>query len=203
MIFWCIPFGGLIQTEIYFNIFACLSFRLGVEILNRNDFLRLNHDMSRRRPEIMYNETAENILMNDDILSIDMEMDSASVQNATENNQPDSITYAYSALNGNTLSTTSMTLSLKSLNKLNVCALADDSIIPTFEWKDTFYFSANVVDALKLMYKDKMDPLCSYGWPHTMRGNSLLTIGNHTRTTMMCIPTICAIVWVRFFFLSY
>lgn len=156
--------------------------------------------MSRRRPEIMYNETAENILMNDDILSIDMEIDSASVQNATENRQPDSITYAYSALNGNTLSTTSMTLSLKSLNKLNVCALADDSIIPTFEWKDAFYFFPNVVDTLKLMYKDKMDPLCSYGWPHTMRGNSLLTIGNHTRTTMMSIPTICAIVWVRFFF---
>lgn len=29
------------------------------------------------------------------------------------------------------------------------------------------------------------------------RGNSLLTIGDHHRTTKMCIPTICTVVWVR------
>lgn len=153
-------------------------------------------------------EMAENILMNDDVLSNDMQIDNVSVRsnlNVTQNrHQPShSGTQANSALNGHTLSTTSMTLSVKSLNKLNVLAITDDVVDPTSEWKNTFYFSPSTTKVLQKIYHNQIDPLCSYAWPHIMRGNSLITIGNHHQTTMMCLPTLCTKVSVSYLFVFF
>lgn len=131
--------------------------------------------------------------MNDD--PMDMQMDSVSVREPAQIHQPSqSGTNGHSTLNNITLSTVSVTLSVKSLNKLNVLAITNATVTPSLEWRDLFYFSDTMKKCLKRIYRNEIDSLCSYGWPHIMQGNSLLLIGEQLRNQMLCLPTFCTIV---------
>lgn len=171
-IFYIVGWKSTLEKWWVYKVIQCVFLISAVEILTRKDFLRLNHELSWRRTEVPINETAENILMNDDVLSIDMRAANTSARNtvnATQNRHPtQSGTNDNSALNGYSLSSTSMTLSVKSLNKLNVLAITDDVVSPTTEWKNAFYFSELTISVLKQSYRNEIDPMCSYGWPHIL-----------------------------------
>lgn len=145
-------------------------------------------------------EMAEYIWMNDDdpMSFNDTQLDiTLGPDGPTLVRQPsNSGTHGNSALTGHTMSTVSMTLSVKSLNKWNVLAITENVVVPSKEWKDTFYFRDKIRACLKRLYRDRIDPLCSYGWPHIMRGLSLLMIGERDRNTMLVLPTLCTIVYV-------
>lgn len=156
----------------------------------------MNHELNIPQDnDISFDENAERIWYDEDEDEVDMRIDSASVQTApSQNRQPSHTgTYGNSALNGCTLSTVSVTLSLKSLSRLNVLAITDDVVKPSREWKDVSYFQ----DRLKTyLNRNDINAVCSYGWPHVMRGNSLLLMGKRRNNMMLCLPTICSKVYV-------
>lgn len=138
-----------------------------VEVLNREDFLRLNHELRMpKSDDIFYDENAERIWIGEDSTSSDMKCDNASVQTTpSQNLQPSHTgTYGHSALNGYSLSTVSVTLSVKSLNRWNVLAITDEEVTPSREWKDVFYFPDKLKSYLKRVYRNEINSLCSYGW---------------------------------------
>lgn len=169
------------ESEYFFHISL-----LDVEILNREDFLRLNHEltMPNENEEILVDDgMIERIWWNDDdSISLDDQNNNTAVQNELihtesvyEHELPvaevlpsRSGTNGNSTLNGITLSTVSVTLSVKSLNRCNLISITDDVVTPTKEWKDTFYFKPRMRNCLKFLYRETIDPLCSYGWPHIM-----------------------------------
>lgn len=153
------------------------------------------------RAEGQIDEMAEYIWMNDDdpmaFNDTQIDIPSSLDETPTRNQQQSqSGTHGNSALTGHSMSTVSMTLSVKSLNKYNVLAITDNIVDPSKEWKDTFYFKDNVQAFVKRWYQNQLDPVCSYGWPHIMRGNSLLMIGKRYRNVMLVLPTFCTIVYV-------
>ncbi|XP_055299568.1 uncharacterized protein LOC129567060 isoform X2 [Sitodiplosis mosellana] len=172
-----------------------------VKTLEKDDFFRLNHEITMPRAEDQIDEMAgyHNIWMDaDDPMSFD---DAQQIEIASGNDEPErqpppsqSGTHGNSALTGHSMSTVSMTLSIKSLNKWNVLAITHDVVVPTKDWKDTFYFKDQIRSCLKRLFRDKIDPLCSYAWPTIMRGNSCLMVGERDRNTMLVLPTICTIV---------
>lgn len=159
--------------------------------------MRLNHELKiPHNDEISFDENAERIWHDED--EVDMQYENASIQTApSQNLQPSQTgTYGNSAFNGYSLSTVSVTLSVKSLNRWNVLAISDDEVKPSHEWKDVFYFPEQLRMYLKRVYRDEMNAICSFGWPHVMRGNSLFLIGKRLNNMMLCLPTICTNVYV-------
>lgn len=159
--------------------------------------MRLNHELNIPREEdTAFDENAERIWYDED--EVDMRLENNSTQTApSQNRQPSHTgTYGNSALNGYTLSSESVTLYVKSLNRLNVLAITDDEVTPTRDWKDMFYFPNRLQSYLKHIYRNEINAICSYGWPHIMRGNSALVIGKRLNNIMLCLPTICATIYV-------
>lgn len=170
--------------------------------------MRLNHELSMPRESPIIDGSIERIWFNDDvddsITEDNVPVDNASIRDetSTHTHQPShSGTYGNSFLNSiyNTLSTISVTLSVQLLNKCNVLAITDDDVTPSLDWKDLFYFKDKLQLCIQHLYRNQIDPLCSYGWPHIMRGNSLLLIGNQFCNMMLCLPTICSTVHVCIF----
>lgn len=154
------------------------------------------------RAEDQIDEMAGHIWMDvDDPMAFD---DTQQIEIVSNNDEPvarqpppsQSGTHGNSALTGHSMSTVSMTLSIKSLNKWNVLAITHDHVNPTKDWKMTFYFSDQMRSVLKRLFREVIDPLCSFGWPTIMRGNSCLMLGDRDRNTMLVLPTICTIVHV-------
>lgn len=173
-----------------------------MKILNKDDFLRLNHEITQPRAEEAIDEMAEYIWMNDDDpmsfedRQIEIGTEAIPEEPAQNRQHSQSGTHGHSALTGHSMSTVSMTLSVKSLNKWNLMKITHAIVDRTNQWKDTFYFKDKVRDCMKRLYRDRIDPMCAWGWPHIMRGNSLLMIGERERNTMQILPTICSTVWV-------
>ncbi|XP_031623585.1 uncharacterized protein LOC116340951 isoform X2 [Contarinia nasturtii] len=198
--------------EIKVALLAQENYINDVGILNREDFLRLNHEltMPREHEEIVIDdEMIERIYWNDDeSITFDGQIDNTPARNESVRNtsihnmsvQNESVqpsrsgTYGNSTLNGISLSTLSVTLSVKSLNRCNVLVITDDIVTAARDWADVFYFNNQMRTCLKHLYRGAIDPLCAYGWPHIMRGNSLILIDEHFRNKMLCLPTLCTIV---------
>lgn len=164
-----------------------------VEVLNRQDFLRLNHELSIPHvDEILYNEDDERIWLGEDG---DDELTKCSASVKTAQTQSGKHSNTFHTI-GQSLSTVSVTLSVKSLNRWSVVAITDDDVTPSQEWKDVVYFQDNLKKYLVQLYQHQMNLLCSYGWPHVMRGNSLLLIGKRLNNNVQCLSTVCSIVHV-------
>lgn len=164
--------------------------------LGKNDFWSLHHEFTLRVAEdITIDETIEQIWMSDD--SKNVHFDATSVNDSAENNHTNqSETCGNSTMNSIALSHVTVTLSLHSLLRLNVMAISDDPVAPTSIWENAYYFSERLKYCLKKLYRNEMDPLCSFAWPHIMRGNSLILIGENFRNKILCMPTLCSIVHV-------
>lgn len=181
-------------------------------MLDREDFLRLNHEMAFRvdygnEMRIDDDEVAhaERIFLNDDILpSVDLEVEDHSDladdcqkrENYSQQHSRSNVSssYAVSGINGNLLSEETNTLSVKLLNIMNVLNITSDEITPAEKWDDIYYFTSQAKQFLKRkIASNEIDPQCSYGWPHIMRTNSLLLIGEPIKNLLLCLPTVCSI----------
>lgn len=202
-------------------MFIFLKFtNLDVHTLDHEDFLRLNHQMALTRFDsdnemgIADDEIAkaERIYLNDETLSsIELELELEEQSDQVDSRQKRdscsqnpcshvSSSLAISGINGNSLSEETNTLSVKLLNKLNVLILTSDEITPVEKWEDMSYFTPQAKKFLKRFYSNEIDRQCSYGWPHVMRTNSLILIGEPVKNLLLCLPTVCSIK-VRPFFL--
>lgn len=191
-----------------------------ISLLDREDFLRLNcqlafrvdfeNEMAIEDDEIA---NAERIFLDDDVLSsIDLELEekpSDQVDNCQkhENRSQHSRSHASSSLaisgiTGNLLSEETNTLSVKLLNNMNVLNITSDEVTPVKNWDNITYFTSQAKQFLKRkIATTEIDPQCSYGWPHVMRTNSLLLIGEPIKNLLLCLPTVCSIK-VNIFFLG-
>lgn len=144
-----------------------------VDVLNREDFMRLNHELCFWPPdEVDFDENAaERIWANDDPMSsIDLEFESSFQQdispqngqssqhgaqgysdqheNASQHSQHHPSTHSgtqgYISIAESSMSTDSMTLSVKTLNKLNLLVITEDDVVQTQQWSDAFYFTKQV-----------------------------------------------------------
>lgn len=195
------------DLSVYFNLISIFVFLLDVRPLNRDDFLRLDNvqkiwlqidDADVNNVDEF--EFAERILVEEDPVTLmNLNFESVSQQEILLHHQQasQSSVQGYSGLNSSSLSTMSMTLSVKSLNKLNAIIVTDDEVVPVKEWRDISYFSDRMKQFLMQFYQYGIDLQCAYGWPHIMRTNSLLLIGHTNPNTLLCLPTICTTVWVR------
>lgn len=141
----------------------------------------------------------------DQQFSVDLQLESASRLAASSQNLQSihSGTQGLSSIAESSLSTVSVTLSVKTLNKLNVLVITEDDVMPTQKWSDAFYFNNQMKLCLSKLFPNGIEPQCSYGWPHIMRSNSLLLIGEPNRNSLLCLPTICSFVHVSSFFLLF
>lgn len=184
--------------------------------LDREDFFRLNHHMafqtgSDNEMEMSDDEVAvaDRIYQNDETLSpIDLELErdsypvdcSQSLGNRSQHAKSHaSSSLAVSGINSNSLSEETNTLSVKLLNKLNVLIITSDEVTPAEKWHKIGYFTQQTKTFLKHYFVDGIDRQCSYGWPHIMRTNSLLLIGEPMKNLLLCLPTVCSIKVSNFF----
>lgn len=143
---------------------------------------------------------------NDHQFSDDLLFDSVSQAAASRNHQSThSNAQVLSSIAESSLSTVSLTLSVKSLNKLNVLVITENDVIPTTSWSEAFYFRNQMKLTLTKMLKNGIEPQFSSGWPHIMRSNSLLMIGDPNANFLLCLPTVCEIVHVNsdFYFINF
>lgn len=181
---------GLLDREDFFRLHHQLAFRMGYD----NEMAIEDNDMAN----------AERIFLDDEVSSsLDMELGTESNQvnscQQRENRSQHSRSHvssslAISGINGNLLSEETSTLSVKLLNNLNVLNITADEITPAKKWEDVGYFTSQANQFLKRkMACNDIDPQCSYGWPHIMRTNSLLLIGEPVKNLLLCLPTVCSI----------
>lgn len=180
-----------------------------VRPLDREDFLRLNHNFTGLR--MIFNNDkaieddneiakAERIFLNDDTLS-SLELENDEVDYSTQRKRCDSkqpyshvsSSLVISGFNGNALSEETNTLSVKLLNKLNVIIIASDEITPTETWNEVGFFTKETNAFLMQFYRNGIERQCAYGWPHMMRTNSMFAIDEPVKNLMMCLPTVCSI----------
>lgn len=172
--------------------------------------MRLNHHMAFRSDSDNEMATAddemanaEHIFMNDETLSsIDLKLEKQSDQvdscqkHESCSEHPCShatSSLAISGINGNSLSEETNTLSVKLLNKLNVLIITSDEITPVEKWEEMSYFTSQAKTFLKRFYSNEIDRQCAFAWPHIMRTNSLLLIGEPIKNLLLCLPTVCSI----------
>lgn len=134
----------------------------------------------------------------DERFSFDLQLESASHLAASSQNlqSTHSGTQGLSSIAESSLSTVSLTISVKTLNKLNVLVITENDVMPTKKWSDAFYFNKQMRMCLSKLFPNGVEAQCSYGWPHIMRSNSLLLIGEPNRNLLLCLPTICSVVHV-------
>lgn len=154
---------------------------------------------------------AERIYQDDDLLSsIDLEMEgksdhadddeSCEYRSQQHSRSHVSSSLAISGINGHLLSEETNTISVKLLNVLNVLNITSDDVTPVERWGDMGYFTSEAKQFLqRKMACNEIDPQCSFGWPHVMRTNSLLLIGEPVKNLLLCLPTVCSIKVSHFF----
>lgn len=185
--------------------------------MDREDFLRSNHQMAFLHA-LFDNEmaieddqmaNAERIFQDDELLSsIDLEMEGKSdqaddCQSESRSQQHSrshvSSSLAISGINCHLLSEETNTISVKLLNVLNVLNITSDDVTPVERWDDMGYFTSQAKQFLQRKFVcNEIDPQCSFGWPHIMRTNSLLLIGEPVKNLLLCLPTVCSIKVSRF-----
>lgn len=96
----------------------------------------------------------------------------------------------------NRSSSSSLSLNMFRMESKSVAIVSDDNgIIPTEKWNDAFYFPDNIRKYVKGIAHD-IDTTRAHGWPHIMRSNSLILIGDKTNGKITCLPTIFTSVLV-------
>lgn len=174
--------------------------------LDREDFLRLNHqlafcsgsdnEMAMAEDEMAQAERIWNYF-GEQLSSNDLELENESKHARSHTNSM--VTMPISGIDGNSLSEETMTLSVKKLYKLNSLIITGDEVTPANQWNDLSYFTDQTKTFLMRYYPDGIDQQSSYAWPHIMRTNSLFSIGDPVKNMLMCLPTVCSIKVSNFF----
>lgn len=166
-----------------FHFFFNFNLSIDIRALDGNHYIKA-HPESNASTEIMsntdFNSNNEASGIADGYCHFDESPHSSFSQNEFENHSTSS----------------SASLKMFAMDSKSVAIISDDNgIIPTEKWNDAFYFPEAIKSyAKKIAYK--IDTSKAYGWPHIMRGNSLISIGDKTNGRIICLPTVFTSVWV-------